>query len=142
AKVRDLVKVFQSAKSPDDLLDPLDLIVRKKLLAPELVPYVARCLTHPDADQRIYGIRARAVISPKDALPDIQLVLKDAEPKVRQAAVEALGLLPDPVPFDVLFTRLAGEHDPVVQQAAMLLVAARGGDAEVPKVLEIVQDLD
>jgi HEAT repeat protein len=142
AKVRDFQKIFEKAKSPDDLLDPLDLIVRKKLFAPELVPYVARCLTHPDSDERSYGIKARAVISPGDALPDIQLVLRDKDPKVRQAAMEAIGLLPDPLPFDAVFAHLAGERDALVQQAAMIVVAARAKGPDVPRVLAIIQDLD
>jgi HEAT repeat protein len=143
AAVRELVRVFEKATSPDDRLDPLDRIVRTNLRAPELIPYVARCLTDPDPDQRIYGVKARAVISPETALPDIQLVLRESkEPKVRQAAIEAIGLLPDPLPFDAVFAHLGGELDPLVQQAAMLLVASRGKEGQVPRVLAIVKDLD
>src|SRR5262249_30685676 len=77
--VSELKRTFERAKSPDDRLDPLDQIVKNKLYAPELVPIVQRCLTDPDSDQKIYGVKARAVISPKDALPDIQLVLRDPD---------------------------------------------------------------
>jgi hypothetical protein len=144
--VRQIADKFKNAKSSDDRLDALGdlekVLQTLKGRAPELVPYVARTLTDPDSDQRMYGIRARAAISPKDALPDIQLVLRDADPKVRQAAVEAFAMLPDPLPFDALFTHLASEREPFVQQAAMVLVANRGTEAEVARALDGIQNLD
>ena len=72
AKVRDFQKLFQEAKSSDDRLELLDKIVQQRLDAPELVPHVARSLTDPDSDQRIYALKARVIISPKDALPDVK----------------------------------------------------------------------
>lgn len=144
--VRQIENQFKNAKSSDDRLDALgslDKVLQTlKGRAPELVPYVARCLTDPDPDQRSYGIRARAAISPKDALPDIKLVLRDAEPQVRQAAVEAFAMLPDPLPFDALFTHLGSERDPIVQQAVMVVVATRGGEAEVARIFDGLESLD
>jgi hypothetical protein len=144
--VRQIEAQFKNAKSGDDILDALGNLEKVlnslKGRAPELVPYVARCLTDQDPDQRIYGIRARAAISPKDALPDLKLVLRDADPKVRQAAIEAFQMLPDPLPFDVLFTHLAGEREAVVQQATTLVIAARGTDVEALRLLDAVLALD
>ena len=144
--VRQIADQFRNAKSGDDRLEALDSLDKVlgvlKGRAPELVPHVARSLTDPDSDQRIYGIRARAAISPKDALPDIKLVLRDSEPKVRQAAVEAFQMLPDPLPCDVLFAHLANEREPFVQQAVMLVISSRGKESEVPRVLDLVPTLD
>lgn len=142
AKARDLARQFEDAKSGDDRLLVLDAILRQKLRAPELVPHVARSLTDPDPDQRIYAVKARVVVSPRDALKDVKLVLADPDPKARQAAVEAFAMLPDPLPFDALFARLESEHDPVVQQAAMLVFAGRATEVEVPRVMDLVSTLD
>jgi HEAT repeat protein len=142
AKVRDFLKLFKDAKSSDDRLDLLDKIVQQRLDAPELVPNVTRSLTDPDSDQRIYALKARVIISPKDALPDVKRLLTDTDPKVRQAAVEAIGGLPDPFPFDVLFERLGSERESFVQQAITLVLAKRGTEADVPRVLAVVKDLD
>jgi HEAT repeat protein len=106
AMVRQLEKVFQDAKSGDDRLDALDKLLQHKIRAPELVPYVARSLSDQDPDQRMYAVKARAAISPGDAIGDIKLVLRDADAKVRQAAVESIALLPEPLPFDALFAHL------------------------------------
>jgi HEAT repeat protein len=142
AKVRDFEKLFQDAKSSDDRLELLDKIVQQRLDAPELVPHVARSLTDPDSDQRIYALKARVIISPKDALADVKRLLTDTDPKVRQAAVEAIGTLPEPFPFDVLFERLGSERESFVQQAITLVLAKRGTEADVPRVLAVVKDLD
>jgi HEAT repeat protein len=144
--VRQIADQFKNAKSSDDRLEALGsldkVLPSLKGRAPELVPYVARCLTDPDPDQKIYGIRARAAISPKDALPDIKLVLRDADPKVRQAAVEAFLMLPDPLPFDALFAHLESERDPYVQQAVMVVIATRGDETQLTRVLGHVKDLE
>jgi HEAT repeats/HEAT repeat associated with sister chromatid cohesion len=142
AMVRQIEKLFRDAKSSDDRFDPLEKIQQQNIYAPELLPYVARCLADPDPDQRGSAVKARVIISPKDAISDLKLVLRDSDPKVRQAAVEAFGLLPDPLPFDVLFERVGSEQDPVVQQAIMLIFARRGNDAVLARVLPSVQELD
>jgi hypothetical protein len=142
AKVRQIEKLFQDAKSADDVLDALDKLLQQDIRAPELVPYVARSLGDADSDHRIYGIKARVTISPDDALEDIQLVLRDRDPKVRQAAVESFSLLADPLPLDVLFTHLQSEQEPFVQQAVMLLFAARAPESAVARTLDLVRDLD
>jgi HEAT repeats len=140
--VRQIEKLFQDAKSSDDRSDPLEKILRAQVYAPELVPYVARCLSDSDPDLRGYAVKARVIISPKDAIGDVKLVLKDPDAKVRQAAVEAFGLLPDPLPFDALFERVGSERDPIVQQAMMLILAKRGNEAVAARVLPLVQDID
>jgi hypothetical protein len=142
AKVRQLEKLFVDAKSADDRLDALDKVLQQGIRAPELVPYVARCLSDPDPDQRIYGIKARAAISPGDALPDMKLVLRDQEPKVRQAAVESFSALPDPIPFDALFAHLESETDPFVQQAVMLVVSSRAPESEVGRTIDAIRNVD
>ncbi len=138
---KKIVAAFAKAKNTDQKLEILDKLTRGTLKSPELVAPLTPLLKDSDADVRAYAIKARAMVSPTDALTDVLASMKDEEVSVRQSAAEAFGVL-EPVPMDVLFMQLGKEREAQVQQALLMVLPKKGGPAEAAKLVAMIKDLD
>ncbi|MDA2913450.1 protein kinase [Acidobacteriia bacterium AH_259_A11_L15] len=60
-------------------------------------------LRHPDTNERVRAIEVLAKMGPQEATPELLGMLRDPEPKVRQAVLSALSNVNPPCVFDLLF---------------------------------------
>jgi HEAT repeat protein len=104
-----------------------------------LVALLKGLANHAQSPQRCHAITLLGRLAPEESLPEITLALKDEDPHVRKAAVEAMGETRSPESDSAIIRSLADE-DPMVRLATLSVLFQRKEIACLQHVEPLVKD--